>query len=375
MRWNELFAWLYEQHADMCADYQIFVLIMIHLQMLLDQKHSLFTILNSIVGLIWVKWIVYVLIWGLCFDSRLITTAFKSIISNSSEMVVCSELPPDCNNNAPVPNAEFFKNHQFGNEFGTLERNKTKIRGTNGNSNGISSNNNNTTIANNNNIIQDENDYDTNRYSIKSFYRNTVVLVTGGTGFLGKVLIEKLLRSCDNIRCVYVLLRPKRGLSSEQRHKELLQNPVFDRIRAKNADLLKKIVFIAGDIAKPNIGLSNDDLIMLKENVNIIFHSAATVRFDQSIKDAVIMNTLGSKRLWDLCTEMKNLRSIIHVSTAYTNPNRQYVGESVYPPQIAMSNEAFMTCVNALPDDLVHSIATTLQVRKHILLWHIMEYN
>lgn len=283
-------------------------------------------------------------------------------------MVVCSELPPDCNNSASVPNGEFFKNHHFGNDFGTIDANKSKIR-----INGMNSNNNNTTTANNNNnnntsttnnnhIINDENDYDTNRYSIKAFYRNAVVLITGGTGFLGKVLIEKLLRSCDNIRCIYVLLRPKRGLSSEQRHKELLQNPVFDRVREKNADLLKKIVFIAGDIAKPNIGLNNADLLMLKENVNIVFHSAATVRFDQSIKDAANMNTLGSKRLWDLCTEMKNLKSIIHVSTAYTNPQRPFVSETVYPAQVAMSTETFMACVDTLPEDMVHAIATTLQV-------------
>lgn len=264
-------------------------------------------------------------------------------------MVVCSELPPDCNNNLAVPNAEFFKAHHFGDDF-VHKRGKSKAMMNDSNNN-------------KNNITQDDNNYDVNRYSIKAFYRNAVILITGGTGFLGKVLIEKLLRSCDNIRCIYVLLRAKRGLSSEQRHKELMQNPVFDRIREQNPDILKKLIFIAGDIAKPNIGLSSDDLQMLKDTVNIVFHSAATVRFDQSIKEAANMNTLGSKRLWDLCVEMKNLKSIIHVSTAYTNPKRKFVGETIYPPQIAMDNDTFMTCVNTLPDDLVNSIATSLQVQ------------
>lgn len=68
--------------------------------------------------------------------------------------------------------------------------------------------------------------FDANRYNIKAFYSNANILLTGGTGFVGKVLLEKLLRSCDNVRHIYILLRSKRGLSSEQRYKELIQNPV-----------------------------------------------------------------------------------------------------------------------------------------------------
>lgn len=96
--------------------------------------------------------------------------------------------------------------------------------------------------------------------------------------------------------------------------------------------------------------------------MNIVFHSAATVRFDQSIKEAVNMNMLGSKRLWDLCSQMQNLRTIIHVSTAYTNPTRSKVGEQVYPPKAALDLNTFIKCAEALPEDLVVKIATHLQV-------------
>lgn len=53
--------------------------------------------------------------------------------------------------------------------------------------------------------------------SIKEFYKDKVILVSGGTGFLGKTLIEKLLRSCNGVKRIFVLLRSKKGKSASER--------------------------------------------------------------------------------------------------------------------------------------------------------------
>lgn len=143
--------------------------------------------------------------------------------------------------------------------------------------------------------------------SIKEFYDNCNVFVTGSTGFLGKVLIEKLLRTCDGIKNIYILLRPKRGIGSEQRFEEYLRNPIFERIRAKNPEILNKLVCIPGDIKDPNIGLSDNDAKLL-ENVHIVFHVAATVRFNEPLREAANLNTFGTRRVMELCTKMKNLK-------------------------------------------------------------------
>lgn len=89
----------------------------------------------------------------------------------------------------------------------------------------------------NNNLINNQNGNDgdlNNQISyqrVADFYKNSVVFITGGTGFIGKALVEKLLRSCDQVENIYLLLRPKRGLCVEQRLKELIKNPVSTNIK------------------------------------------------------------------------------------------------------------------------------------------------
>ena len=48
----------------------------------------------------------------------------------------------------------------------------------------------------------------------------------GGTGFLGKVLTEKLLRSCPDISKMYLLIRERKNESPEKRLEKLLNGPV-----------------------------------------------------------------------------------------------------------------------------------------------------
>lgn len=64
---------------------------------------------------------------------------------------------------------------------------------------------------------------------IQDFYNNTSIFVTGGTGFLGKVLIEKLLRSCPGVRTIYVLVREKKGKNAHQRMEELFDDKIFTK--------------------------------------------------------------------------------------------------------------------------------------------------
>ena len=62
--------------------------------------------------------------------------------------------------------------------------------------------------------------------SIAEFYSDRTIFITGVTGFMGKVLLEKLLRSCPCVSKVYVLIRPKKGQDVKTRLTQLLESKV-----------------------------------------------------------------------------------------------------------------------------------------------------
>jgi len=61
---------------------------------------------------------------------------------------------------------------------------------------------------------------------IREFFKGKTIFITGGSGFMGKVLLEKLLYSCSDLKEIFLLMRPKRGKTGEQRVQEFAQVPV-----------------------------------------------------------------------------------------------------------------------------------------------------
>lgn len=70
--------------------------------------------------------------------------------------------------------------------------------------------------------------------SVQEFYKGKSIFVTGGSGFMGKVLIEKLLYSCSDLKEIIILMRPKRGKSAKQRVEDLSKLPVSEVLKIAN---------------------------------------------------------------------------------------------------------------------------------------------
>ncbi|XP_012541313.1 fatty acyl-CoA reductase 1 [Monomorium pharaonis] len=166
---------------------------------------------------------------------------------------------------------------------------------------------------------------------IPAFYASRSILITGGTGFIGKALIEKLLRSCPDVAEIFVLIRPKKGLNINDRLKKTLSNKLFDVLRSKQPSCFDKIIPITGNVAAENLGLIPSEQRMLIERVSIIFHIAASVRFDEGLKEAIFNNTRSTRNICILAQNMKNLVVLLHVSSTYTQIDKPIVQEILYP--------------------------------------------
>ena len=48
---------------------------------------------------------------------------------------------------------------------------------------------------------------------VRDYYDGKTILMTGGTGYIGKIIIEKMIRSIPNIKRIYVMVRSKKDMS------------------------------------------------------------------------------------------------------------------------------------------------------------------
>ena len=127
---------------------------------------------------------------------------------------------------------------------------------------------------------------------IKEFYKGKTILLSGTTGFVGKVILEKILRSLSDVKRIYVMVRPKKTVTIAQRlHNEILSSEIFSFCFANNPGFkkmtLEKIKPIAGDLIIDKLGLSVEDRAELVRELDIIINCAASVNFDDPLLDAI----------------------------------------------------------------------------------------
>lgn len=189
------------------------------------------------------------------------------------------------------------------------------------------------------------------------FYEGKSIFLTGGTGFVGKCVLEKIMRTLPCVACVYVLVRTKDGARppADRLNEEVLQSEVWTRLRRERPDtqalLESKIVPIAGDILADGLGLSEADAATLRARVDVVIHCAATISFTERLDIAMNLNVHGTLRLLELAKGWPRCASFVHVSTAYVNsnkPNGARVEERVYP--LDFDVEAVMARVRSIPD-------------------------
>lgn len=110
---------------------------------------------------------------------------------------------------------------------------------------------------------------------VQQFYNGRSLFITGATGYIGKVLIFKLLNDCPDIKRIYLLLRSKRGFTFEARKARFLQYDMFKFLR--DPSVLGKLIFVEGSVEQEWLGIEDGLRSTIIEEVSVVFHSAASV--------------------------------------------------------------------------------------------------
>ncbi|XP_041988506.1 fatty acyl-CoA reductase 1-like isoform X2 [Aricia agestis] len=205
------------------------------------------------------------------------------------------------------------------------------------------------------------------RGSVADFYDGKSIFICGSSGFIGKVLLEKLLYSCPGIEYVYILIRDKKA-DFLKRMKTFLDKPIFERLKKENPSALDKIIPIKGDLTLKNLGLTPEDEKLLIDKVSIVIHLAATIRFKEPIDAMFNINVCGTERLLTLCKRMNNIRKFVYVSTAYSNSEHKVIEERIYPAPISI-NEMKKLIINGLSDSQTEKLLMSSAVAEPLPGW------
>ncbi|KAK9938817.1 hypothetical protein M0R45_015536 [Rubus argutus] len=160
--------------------------------------------------------------------------------------------------------------------------------------------------------------------SILEFIQNKNILVTGATGFVAKIFVEKILRVQPNVKKLYLLLRASDKKTATQRlHNEIIGKDLFRLLRDKwganmNSIVSEKLTVVPGDMSKDDLGLEDSDLREeILSHVDVIVNLAATTNFDERYDVALGLNTMGPKHVLSFAKLCVKLKVLVHVSTAY----------------------------------------------------------
>ncbi|KAG8529626.1 uncharacterized protein KY384_005106 [Bacidia gigantensis] len=157
------------------------------------------------------------------------------------------------------------------------------------------------------------------------FFKDKTVFLTGATGNLGGCLLFKLTVVLQ-VSKIYILCR---GSAAEARSKLKKNMPK----QLKSILARKSVVFVVGDVMKPNFGICGKDLARMEEEVNIVINSAADISLRASLESAIPKNCMPPLELARMATRFRRLKLFVQISTAYCNAHLPdgIVEERIYP--------------------------------------------
>ncbi|XP_070507994.1 fatty acyl-CoA reductase 2-like isoform X2 [Chironomus tepperi] len=127
--------------------------------------------------------------------------------------------------------------------------------------------------------------------------------------------------------------KSRKGVSSSDRIDTIINCKLFNKLKASDPTAINKIHALDGDVQKLRLGLSDADVEKIK-SCSIIFHCAASVRFDDPLSSAILMNTRGTLEVCKIAEKIPHLKALVHVSTSFIQPKIYGSDEIFYPADV-----------------------------------------
>ena len=162
------------------------------------------------------------------------------------------------------------------------------------------------------------------------------LVVLGGTGFLGKVWLSLVLDRFPGLGHIYLVVRPKKGLSSEERFwSEIATSEVWDPIREKVSDweafLKEHITAIPGDVGYDFAGVPEEVRNEIRGTIDAVVNVAGVVDFQPPLDYALKANAFGMQNLIQLVEDLGKNTKFLHTSTCYVAGDRTGQVDEVHP--------------------------------------------
>ncbi|KAH9326783.1 hypothetical protein KI387_006961, partial [Taxus chinensis] len=164
---------------------------------------------------------------------------------------------------------------------------------------------------------------------IVDFLKDKNLFITGATGFLAKVLTEKILRMQPQVGKLFLIIKAENYESAQERLKtEVIYSDLFKCVQETHGKkyeefMMQKLVPVMGDITRENLGMKPELVEKISKEVDIVLNSAANTTFDERYDVALEINTKGTCRILEFAKGCKKLQLYLHISTAYVNGKRK----------------------------------------------------
>jgi alcohol-forming fatty acyl-CoA reductase len=146
------------------------------------------------------------------------------------------------------------------------------------------------------------------------------VLLTGATGFVGKVVLYELVRRSDElgIESITLLVREGRRGKASERLARVVGSRCFEDLPSGWAE---RVWAVGGDLVLDGCGLSPSAAEKLRAKVTHVVHCAASIDFDLPIQEAATANIDSALNMLAFAKSCPKLDRMVPVSTAYVAPH------------------------------------------------------